>query len=251
MKSAAIQIASFLFVALTPYASLVALPLYVIANLVLGPASIVSLLVTSQQSGSTLEFSKTGIARRLFQAWYWSNVALAIPCIAVALYFCMFNLQRGEHIVVRRETMEIDGRSGRVDLLLGRSKNDANPKETRTLLAYIMFDPNRSYEKMDFSGGDGPEVSATNISLHATGSSTFSYGSIWNRTSELMAIQDREFSRKNGNVFLILQTESYPYDIIQLPETCHATGIDEVIQFAKEQCEKMGETRLRQLAAGK
>ncbi len=247
MKSAAIQVTSFLFVSLTPYASLAAFPLYVIANLLLGPASIVSLLVTSRQVGTTLEFSKTGFARRVFQTWYWSNVALATPCIAVALYLCVFGLQRGDHVVVRRETRELNGRSGRVDLLLGRSKNDANPKETKTLLAYIMFDPNRSYEKMDFSGGDGPDVSATNISLHAKGSSTFSYGSFWNRTSELMAVQDREFSRKNGNVFVILQTGSYPYDIIQLPETCHATRIDEVIQFAKDQCEKMGETRLRDL----
>lgn len=251
MKSASIQIASFLFVALTPYASLIALPLYVMANLLLGPASIVSLLVTSRQVGNALEFSKTGFARRVFQIWYWTNVALATPCIPFALYFCVLGLQGGDHIVVRRETLEIHGRSGRVDLLLGRSKNDANPSETKTLLAYIMFDPNRTYEKMDFSGGDGPEVSATNISLHAKGLSTFSYGSAWNRTSEQVVIQDREFSRKNGNVFLILQTDSFPYDIIQLPETCHATGIEQVIQFAKEQCEKIGESRLRQLRAAK
>ncbi len=85
------------------------------------------------------------------------------------------------------------------------------------------------------------------IRLNAKGANTFSYGSIWNRTSDLMAVHDREFSRKDGNVFLILQTDSYPYDIIQLPETCHATRIDEVIQFAKVQCEKIGETRLLQL----
>jgi len=247
MNNATVQIAAFLFVALTPYVSLAAFPLYVMANLILGPASIVSLLVTARQVGNALEFPKTGSARRIFQAWYWSNVALATPCIAVALYLCMFGLQRGDHIVVRRETREINGRAGRVDVLLGRSKKDANPNETRTLLAFIMFDPNRSYDKCDFSGGDGPDVSATNIYLHAKGASTFGYGAIWNRTSDLMAIQDREFSRKNGNVFLILQTDSYPYDIIQLPETCHATGIDQVIEFAKEQCEKIGETRLRQL----
>lgn len=36
---------------------------------------------------------------------------------------------------------------------------------------------------------------ATNIDLHAKGASTFGYGAIWNRTGDLMAIQDREFSR--------------------------------------------------------
>ena len=247
MKTAAVQIASFLFVALTPYASLAAFPLYVMANLLLGPASLVSLLVTSRQVGNTLEFSKTGFARRVFQTWYWSNVTIATPCIAVALYLSLFGLQRGEHIVVRRETLELNGRSGRIDVLLGRSKNGENPREVKTLLAYIMFDPMRTYDKIDASNGDGRDVSVTNIRLNAKGSNTFSYGSIWNRTSDLMAVQDREFSRKDGNVFLILQTDSYPYDIIQLRETCHATEIDRVIRFAKDQCEKMGETRLRQL----
>ncbi len=247
MKIAAIQIAAFFFVALTPYVSLTVFPLYVIANLLLGPASILALLVTSRQVGTALEFPKTGFARRMFQVWYWSNVALATPCIAVALYFCVFGLQRGDHIVVRRETREINGLAGRIDLLLGRSKKDANPNKTEALLAFILFDPNRSYEKTDFSGGDGPEVSATNIKLHATGASTFGYGSAWNRTSDLLEIQGREFARRNGNVFLILQTDSYPYDIIQLPETCHAAGIDQVIEFAKQQCEKIGEARLRQL----
>lgn len=247
MKIAAIQIAAFFFVALTPYASLIAFPLYVMANLLLCPASILALLVTSRQVGNSLEFPKTGFAHSMFQTWYWSNVALATPCIAVALYCCVFGLQRGDHIVVRRETRELNGGAGRVDLLLGRSKKDANPNKTKTLLAFILFDPNRSYETTDFSGGDGPEVSATNINLHAPGASTFGYGSIWNRTSDLLEIQGREFARKNGNVFLILQTDSYPCDIIQLPETCDAAGIDQVIEFAKEQCEKIGETRLRQL----
>lgn len=159
----------------------------------------------------------------------------------------MFGLQRGDHIVVRRETLELNSRSGRIDLLMGYSKNGENPREVKTLLAYIMFDPMRAYEKIDASIGDGRDVSVTNIRLNAKGSNTFSCGSIWNRTSDLMAVQDREFSRKNGNVFLILQTDAYPYDIIQLRETCHATGIDEAIRFAKDQCEKMGETRLRQL----
>ncbi|MBM3955392.1 MAG: hypothetical protein FJ309_12370 [Planctomycetes bacterium] len=248
MKTAVVQIASFLFVALTPYASLAAFPLYVMANLLLGPASLVSLLVTSQQVGNTLEFSETGFARRVFQAWYWSNVGIAIPCISVALYLFMFGLQRGDHIVVRRDTRELSRLSGRIDLLIGHSKNDADPKGIKTLLAYIMYDPSRGYEKLDESIGDGRDVSVTNIRLNAKGSNTFSYGSIWNRTSDLLAVQDREFSRKDGNVFLILQTGSYPYDIIQLPETCHATEIDGVIRFAKDQCEKMGETRLRQLA---
>ena len=189
MKIAAIQIAAFFFVALTPYASLIAFPLYVMANLLLGPASILALLVTSRQVGNSLDFPKAGFAHSMFQTWYWSNVALATPCIAVALYCCVPGLQRGDHIVVRRETRELNGGAGRVDLLLGRSKKDANPNKTKTLLAFILFDPNRSYEKTDFSGGDGPEVSATNINLHAPGASTFGYGSIWNRTSDLLEIQ--------------------------------------------------------------
>ncbi len=215
MKNVAIQLAAFCFVALTPYASLAAFPLYVLANLLLGTASLFSLVVTSQQVGNMLEFSETGFARRVFQAWYWSNVAIATPCIMVAFYFCVFGLQRGDHIVLRRESRELIRLSGRIDLLIGRSKNDADPREIKTLLAFIMFDSARGYEKLDESNADGRDVSVTNIRLNAKGENSFSFGSIWNRTSDILVVKDREFSRKKGNVFLILQTDAYPYDIIQ------------------------------------
>jgi hypothetical protein len=247
MKNAIVQIASFLFVLLTPYVSFRAFPLYVLANLLLGPASIVLLLVSAEQVGSTLEFPRTGLVRRLFQVWYWINVVIAAPCMAVALYLFLFGLQRGDHIVVTRETVELHGRSGRIDLLIGQAKNSENPKRFQTLLAYIMYDPRRVYEEIDASVGDGRNDSVTNVRLNTKGSNTFSYGSFWDRTTEVVVIQDREFSRKDGNVFLILQTDSYPYDIIQLPGACHAIQFDEVIKFAKEQCEQMGESRLRQL----
>lgn len=247
MKNAIVQIASFLFVLFTPYASFGVFPLYVIANLLMGPASIVLLLVSAKQVGSTLEFPKVGLVRRLFQAWYWINVVIAAPCMAFALYLFLFGLQRGDHIVVTRETVEVNGRSGRIDLLIGQVTGSKNSKKVETLLAYIMYDPRRSYEKIDASIGDGRDDSVTNVRLNSMGANTFSYGSFWNRATEVVVIQDREFSRTEGNVFLILQTDSYPFDIIQLPGACHEAQIDEVIKFAKEQCERMGETRLRHL----
>ncbi|MDX1930532.1 MAG: hypothetical protein SFV81_28670 [Pirellulaceae bacterium] len=114
-------------------------------------------------------------------------------------------------------------------------------------MAYILFDPVRSFDKVDFSGGDGLDVSATNVTLNAQGTTSFGYGSIWNRTSDSMAIQDKEFSRRNGYVFVILQANPYAQDIIQLPAICDTTDVNEVIRFAKNQCEALGETRLRSL----
>lgn len=249
MKNATFQIVAFLFVLLTPYASLGAFPLYVLANLLLGTASIVSLLVCARQTGNMLEFPRTGLVRRMFQAWYWINVVIATPCMAVALYLFLFGLQRGDHIVVTRETVELNGRSGRMELLIGKATSSESPKKVATLLAYIMYDPSRSYEKIDVSIGDDIYTSVTNIRLNTKEANTFSMGSIWNRATEIVVIQDREYSRRDGNVFVILQTDSYPFDIIQVPGACHATRIDKVIQFAKDHCERIGETRLRQLRA--
>ena len=244
MKSFSVQLLAFLFVALTPAISWVAGPLYVTLNLIFAFAAIVALLVTSKQVDGRLDFEKTSFAGRLFQIWYWINVAIATPCIVYASGLLIFGTQQGNHIVTRRETREINNLSGRLDVLYGRSKNDSNPNPVKTLIAFILFDPNRSYEKTSSSGGDGPDVSATNVQLDANQVSTFGYGSIWNRTSDLLAIQDKEFTRTKGNVFVILQTDAYPMDIIQLPAICNATNAEDVIRFAKEQSEKLDEQRL-------
>ncbi len=167
--------------------------------------------------------------------------------LARVVVLLIFGTQQGNHIVTRRETRELNNLSGRMDLLYGRSKNDSNPRDIKTLIALILFDPNRSYEKTSFSGGDGTDVSSLNVQLDAKGANTFCYGSGWNRTSDLIAIQNKEFSRTKGNVFVVLQTDTYPYDIIQLPAMCDATNSEDVIRFAKEQCEKIDEQRLRSI----
>jgi hypothetical protein len=247
IKSLFVQLLAFLFVALTPAISWVAGPLYVMLNLILAFASIAALLVTSRQVDGRLDFEKTSLAGRLFQIWYWINVAIAAPCIAYALTLLIFGTQQGNHIVTRRETCELNNLSGRLDVLYGRSKNDSNPRAVKTLIAFILFDANRSYEKTSSSGGDGPDVSATNVQLDAKQVSTFGYGSIWNRTSDMLAIQDTEFARANGNVFVIQQTDNFPMDIIQLPAICNATNAEDVIRFAKEQSQKLDEPRLKSI----
>lgn len=247
MKSLLVQLIAFLFVAFTPVTSWVVGPLYVMLNAILAFSSIVALLATSRQVDGRLEFERTSFAGRLFQLWYWTNVALATPCVVFASALLIFGTQQGNHIVTRRETRELNNLSGRMDVLYGRSKNDSNPRAVKTLIAFILFDPNRAYEKTSSSGGDGPDVSATNVQLDAKRVSTFGYGSIWNRTNDLLAIQDKEFTRTKGNVFVILQTDTYPYDIIQLPAMCDATNSEDVIRFAKEQCEKIDEQRLRSI----
>ena len=247
MKSFLVQLIAFLFVVLTPAISWVAGPLYVMLNLILAFASIVALLVTSRQVDGQIAFERTSFAGRLFQIWYWTNIVIAMPCIVYASVLLIFGTQQGNHIVTRRETRELNNLSGRMDVLYGRSKNDSNPRAVKTLIAFLLFDPNRSYEKTSSSGGDGPDVSATNVQLDAKKVSTFGYGSVWNRTSDLLAIQDKEFTRTKGNVFVILPTDTYPYDIIQLPAMCNATNSEDVIRFAKEQCEKIDEQRLRSI----
>ncbi len=167
MKSLLIQLLAFLFIALTPAPSWVAGPLYVMLNVLLALSSIVALLVTSRQVDGRLDFEKTSFAGRLFQIWYWTNVAIAMPCVVYALVLLIFGTQQGIHIVIRRDTRELNNLSGRLDVLYGRSKNDSNPKTVKSLVAFILFDPNRSYEKTSSSGGDGPDVSATNVQLDA------------------------------------------------------------------------------------
>ena len=247
MKSLFVQLLAFLFVVLTPAVNWVAGPLYVMLNLILAFMSIMALLVTARQTDGRLDFEKTSFAGRLFKIWYWINVAIAAPCIAYALTLLIFGTQQGNHIVTRRETRELNNLSGRLDVLYGRSKNDSNPRAVKTLIAFILFDANRSYEKTSSSGGDGSDVSATNVQLDAKHVNTFGYGSIWNRTSDQLAIQDKEFTRTKGNVFVILQTDTYPMDIVQLPAICNATNAEDVIRFAIEQGQKLDEPRLKSI----
>ncbi|MDX1930531.1 MAG: hypothetical protein SFV81_28665 [Pirellulaceae bacterium] len=95
MKNLLVQGVAFLFIALTPYASVAAFPIYLLINMVLRPAAIVALLVTSRQMGNRLEFDRTGFAGRFFQVWYWGNVALAVPCIVVVCCFCVLDSSVG------------------------------------------------------------------------------------------------------------------------------------------------------------
>ena len=86
MKNFGIQFVAFLFIAFTPFASWFAFPLYVLINPLIALAAAVLVFGTSRQEGTQLVLDRNGGAWIVLQFWYWTNVALTIPC----MLFCTF-----------------------------------------------------------------------------------------------------------------------------------------------------------------
>ena len=86
MKHFGVQLVTFLFIAFTPFASWFALPLYVLINPLLALATGAMVFGTSRQEGTQLVLDRNSGAWIVLQLWYWTNVALALPC----MLFCIF-----------------------------------------------------------------------------------------------------------------------------------------------------------------
>jgi hypothetical protein len=81
MKHIGIQFVAFLFIALTPFVSWFALPLYILLNPLLALASASLVLGTSRQEGTQLVLDRNSAGWIILRVWYWTNIALAVPCV--------------------------------------------------------------------------------------------------------------------------------------------------------------------------
>ena len=81
MKHIGIQLVVFLLVALTPFVSWFALPLYILLNPLLALASAALVLGTSRQDGSQLVLDRNSAGSIILRVWYWTNISLAVPCV--------------------------------------------------------------------------------------------------------------------------------------------------------------------------
>lgn len=81
MKHVGIQFIAFLLIALTPFVSWFALPLYILLNPLLALASAALLLGTSKQDGTQLVLDRNSAGWIVLRVWYWTNIALAVPCV--------------------------------------------------------------------------------------------------------------------------------------------------------------------------
>ena len=80
LRHSAIQMIAFLFIALTPFAGWIALPLYAMLNPLLAFLAGVTVLGTSKQEGRQLVIECSSWSYLVLQIWYWMNIGLAIPC---------------------------------------------------------------------------------------------------------------------------------------------------------------------------
>jgi hypothetical protein len=92
MKHIGIQLIAFLLIALTPFLSWFALPLYILLNPLLALVSAALVLGTSRQDGTQLVLDRNSAGWIVLRVWYWTNIALAVPCllflpIAIAALF--------------------------------------------------------------------------------------------------------------------------------------------------------------------
>lgn len=91
MKHIGIQFIAFLLIALTPFVSWFALPLYILLNPLLALASAALVLGTSRQDGTQLVLDQNSAGWIVLRVWYWTNIALASPCV-LFLPFTIVNL---------------------------------------------------------------------------------------------------------------------------------------------------------------
>ena len=91
MKHIGIQFIAFLLIALTPFVSWFALPLYILLNPLLALASAALVLGTSRQDGTQLVLDQNSAGWIVLRVWYWTNIALAVPCV-LFLPFTIVNL---------------------------------------------------------------------------------------------------------------------------------------------------------------
>jgi hypothetical protein len=94
MKNFLIQLVAILFIAFTPFANWFALPLFVLLNPILALASGVIVFGTSRQEGTQLVLDRNSGAWIVLQLWYWTNVALAIPCMVFCVFAILVTLGR-------------------------------------------------------------------------------------------------------------------------------------------------------------
>jgi hypothetical protein len=81
MKHVGIQFVALLLIALTPFVSWFTLPLYILLNPLLALASAALVLGTSRQDGTQLVLDRNSAGSIVLQVWYWTNIALAVPCM--------------------------------------------------------------------------------------------------------------------------------------------------------------------------
>ena len=81
MKHVGIQFIALLLIALTPFVSWFALPLYLLLNPPLALASAALVLGTSRQEGTQLVLDRNTAGWIVLRVWYWTNIALAVRCV--------------------------------------------------------------------------------------------------------------------------------------------------------------------------
>lgn len=144
--------------------------------------------------------------------------------------------QRGNYTVDHRTSVNWSNAGGSCELLIGASTD--SPGENQLLLALLAISPNAKLNSINKTGGDGIDVSATNIDYSANGPATFGYGSIWNRTSDKIAIDTEEFDRVDGNVFVIVPQKDDSLRI-QIPGTCKATSPMKILEYVRQNCRRV------------
>jgi hypothetical protein len=150
--------------------------------------------------------------------------------LVLALLLSGCNQQRGNFIVTSRKSSDWRNAGGGCEMLFGYSDKDR--KNTVLLLAYVMIDQNADSKKRNFNGDDGIFVSATNISYNGDGP-TFHVGSGWNRNSNVVVVDDKEFDRMRGNVFVILRAEGRT-NKMQVPGNCSAEAPSELLEYVRD-----------------
>jgi len=117
--------------------------------------------------------------------------------------------QLGNFVVVRRNTIWFENRSGRIDVLYGRQTPVNQEEVDRSLAVFIAISPGRVFSRIEENSGDGPFLSNTTLAFQNDGEASFGYAATWNRERDDIGLAGRVYPRSAGNVFLIYSDDGW------------------------------------------
>jgi len=145
--------------------------------------------------------------------------------------------QSGAFVVTRRQSIPISS-CGRIELLFGQLNPARENGPEKLLLAFVAYSPEREFDKITESGGEGFLVSAVNVHFHSSHSPTFGYGAAWNRKSDSVAIDNKEFVRGKGNVFVIEGVRDDAIKVVQLEGMLGLDSSDDCVRAIQAKLEE-------------
>ncbi|MCU0713747.1 MAG: hypothetical protein MUC43_16935 [Pirellula sp.] len=155
--------------------------------------------------------------------------------ILMALLGCESS-QQGQFVVTGSSGERLTPGFVHIDKYYGTPNPIPSNAKDQLLLAFITVQPNFEPNATDSSKENGPYVSVGRTAFQSAGNSTLTYGMIWNRTDDKLAIGSKEFDRRDGNVFVVIGPNAPEPKYIQIPTIVETLETNAIIETVIQNC---------------